>query len=154
MIPLAMHEEKVNTLHTDLSKVRGKNKELSDKLTSVEKELADLRLEKKKSVAFDAAKAALGEDYEVPDEKLPKVKAFLAELQDSETLDTKVAEFLDLVKAPKVKQKFSSPYSGTPTNQYENRSSFTPGRKLTPIEAGQLPPDEFEAYIRSIRGGR
>ena len=148
VIPLSMHEEKVGTLHKDLSKERAEIKRLREENETLAKENGTFKLNHKKSEAFDAAVAGLGEDFEIQPDKVPKVKEFLAELPDSETLADKVAGFLDLVKAPKAKQKFGSSFTGVPANQNQP-VQFQPGQKLTPYEMGQLSESDHAAYIRS-----
>lgn len=151
VIPLQMHEEKVQSLHRDLSKERAELKRLREENEALKSENGTFKLNQKKSEAFDVALQSLGEDFEIPSENIPKVKGLLAKLPDSETLQEEVAGLLDLVKAPKAKQSFGSPFTGgVPTNPSEP-AKFVPGQKLTPWEVGQLSPDQHAAYIKSLQ---
>lgn len=147
VIPLSTYEEKKAELLKDLSSVRGKNKDLEGKLSEAEKKVAAYELKEKKSTAFDAAVAALGEDFELPTDKLTKVKAFLDELPDSETLNEKVVEFLDLVKAPKAKPApVKSPFS--PNAPPAPKDGNKP---LSQTELLQLAAKDPEAFKEALR---
>lgn len=145
-------EEKIESLTKALNSTRAENKGLKAERDEFAGKVATFELKTKKSEALDAAMAGLGEDFEVPADKMPRVKELLAEIPDSETLGEKVAGFLELVKAPKSKPgPIMSPYAGT-GQQHAPGQSWQPGQKLTPFELGQLSPEQHAAYIRSSQG--
>lgn len=85
---------KIRDLEKDLHSERVVKKEL--RARTEQYELAD-----KKRLSLNAALGAIGEDFEIPSAKLAELHELVGDLQNSESLDAKIAKFVGLVKQAK-----------------------------------------------------
>jgi len=130
----SLWKEKIEALHSDLAKERKTIKDLKTANATLENENNGFKLKAKKADALNTALGNLGEDFEVPSDKLGKLNGLIEKLGDGDDLAASIAEFVDVVKETKQKEAtiINSPFAGPATTQ-------TPGTKeLSNEELRQL----------------
>lgn len=121
-----LFQEKIDSLHKDLSTVRKENKALKAENDELRGKVSGFELKAKKSEAISAAMSEIGEDFEIPSDKLPVLEKLVTQLQDGDDLADSVKSLVETIKTPKSKpRRFEAPWGG-------NSTSGKPGDK--PIE--------------------
>lgn len=146
----SLWEDKVRNLHKDLSNERKTVKTLRQENDTLKKSVGTFELKAKKSAALDTALSEIGEDFEVSSDRLSKLKGMIDSMQDGDGLSEAITDAVDLVKTPRQKNKFGTPFSpGVPPNDTNERVQFQPGQSLTPYQMGQLSNEQLDAHIKS-----
>ena len=132
--------EKIEALHKDLNKERSTIKELRKANEDFTLKLNQVALKEKKEAILDSNLANLGEDFEIPSNKLPKLKNVISAFGDSENLETLIADAIDGYKAPKQKARVNS----TPFLSRE-QDVATPANDLNGLfELAKSDPEAFK----------
>lgn len=139
--------EKIDALHADLRKERGTIKDLKKERDTLAGQVTEFTLKDKKQTALTKALSEIGEDFEVPSEKMAELNELVADLKDSEELEAKVAKFVGLVKTTKAK----APKITTPSLPGTKPAAEKPDAAAL-YELAKTNPEAFREAVRAKMG--
>lgn len=139
----SLYDDKITRLHADLRKERDDLKATRKERDELLAKVNDFTVKEKKSDALSKALSELGEDFEVPSDKLPVLSKLIGKIADSETLAEDIAEAVTGFKSPKVKEQtiLNTPFGGPAPAGQKSGKNMTDAEKM---ELARTNPDQFK----------